>query len=170
MANRLALSDNAQRALPYWSAIMGAAASHSTTAQLWAAIRAASETWGNIGKGPTLRGVSELRGIANSIIRASDQIMGLPESKRLLGAQVVRAPWARSPGQQRVSPMYQVRFLHTFTQGGETVQQWRTTSFEGRLPRTIGDLRQLVESDAESLADDYDVQHLDASNIQLLSV
>lgn len=164
------LSQAANDALPYWSAIRGAAVNHLTTAQLWAAIREVQEQYGTIGHGPTVQGISVLRGIAGAIVQTGDELAKLPDSKGLRALTVARAPWARSLGQQRANPRYQVQFQHTFQIGEEQTTQWRTIMFDGRLPQTVGELRSQIEEDVQNLSDDYNVAHIDATSFQLMSV
>lgn len=170
MARSTSLSEAEIRALPYWSAIRNAAAQHQTTAVLWENIRDIQERYGGVAPGPTVQGVSQLRGIAGSIVRTADELAGLPDTKTLRGFTIPRAPWARPTAVQRANPRYQVQFQHTFSTGEDEVTQWRTITFEGRLPRTVGDLREQLDQDVLSLSDDYNVEHLDASNFQISSV
>lgn len=170
MARNTSLTQAAIDALPYWSAIRNAAANHLTTQQLWEGIRAVQETYGTIGRGPTVQGISALRGVAGSITRSAEHFATLADSKSLRAVTITRAPWARTPGAQRANPAYQVQFLHTFNVGDEQQQQWRTIMFEGRLPRTVGELREQIDQDVLSLSDDYDVEHVDATDFQIVSV
>lgn len=170
MARNTSLSTAAIDALPYWSAVRNAAANHLTTQQLWESIRVLQEQYGTIGRGPTVQGISALRGIAGAIVRSADEFAALPDTKTLRGFSITRAPWSRPIGQQRGNPMYQVQFLHTFSLNGDEQSAWRTIAFDGRLPRTVGELREQVDQDAESMADDYDVEHLGVDNISIWSV
>lgn len=170
MARNTALSEAAIAALPYWSAVRNAAANHLTTQQLWESIREVQERFGTVGHGPTVQGISQLRGIAGAIVRTGDELARLPDTKTLRGFTVVRAPWARPTAAQRANPAYQVQFQHRFSIGGEESTQWRTIMFEGRLPRTVGELREQLDQDVLSLSDDYDVEHLDATDFQIVSV
>lgn len=170
MAPSTSLSQAAIDALPYWSAVRNAAATHRTTQQLWESIRALQAEYGTIGSGPTVQGISALRGIAGQIERTSREFEALADNKGTRGLTITRAPWARSPGQQRADPRYQVSFLHTFQIGEEQSTQWRSVMFDGRLPRTVGELREQLDQDIESMSDDYDVEHIGASNFQIMSV
>lgn len=170
MARNTSLSKAAIAALPYWSDIRNAAVEHLTTQVLWESIRATVERYGAIGRGPTVQGISELRGIAGAIVRTSAELNALPDTKTLRGVSITRAPWARPTSVQRADPRYQVQFVHTFKVGDDEQSQWRTIMFEGRLPRTVGELREQLDQDVLSLSDDYDVEHLDASDFQLVSV
>jgi hypothetical protein len=170
MARNTSLSAAAIAALPYWSDIRNAAANHLTTEVLWQSIRDTVERYGVIGSGPTVQGVSQLRGVAGAIVRSADELASLPDSKVIKALSIVRAPWARSPSVQRADPRYQIQFVHTFKVGEQEQSQWRTIMFEGRLPRTVGDLREQVDQDVLSLSDDYDVEHIDASDFQIVSV
>jgi hypothetical protein len=167
---RPVLSQAAKDALPYWGEIRNAAANHLTTQQLWQSIRFAQERLGSQGYGPTLLGVSELRGRAGAIQRAADELAAASPRKNLTGRYVTQAPWARSTAVQRVDPKYQATFAHQSLKDGEQVTTWRSVIFSGQLPPTIGAFQQAIDEDAIALADDYDEEHVGVSDIQLLAI
>lgn len=170
MAMRDGLTEAGVRALPYWSAVRNAAVNHTTTVQLWDAIRAVQARYGGDGPGPSVRGISELRGIAGGIVRHSDRLFGLAPGKTLRGTVIGRAPWARPMRQQAANPIYQVQFRHTFKEGEDVQQTWRTITFSGKLPRTAGEFQDQIDADIENMSDAYGVEHLDAGQFQIMSV
>jgi hypothetical protein len=167
-SNQLTQAETA--ALAYWPQIEYAARSGLNTADLWATIRDAAEELGLSSPGVTIQGVSGLRSRAVAIQRREETFAGLADSKRLTGRDVGTAPWSRSPGERRALPKFQVRFEHTFNQAGEQRTEWRTALFEGKLPRTAGELRALVEGDAVQLGNKYGVEHIGIDSLQLLAV
>lgn len=165
-----ALSEAALRALAYWPQIEWAAANHLTTADLWANIHAAADELGLSSPGAPLQGVNELRAMATRIQAASARLNTAPPTNRLRAEYRALAPWSRSQRQMNTSPMYSVRFAHTFMSNGEQITEWRTSVFNGRPPRTVGQLFELVDNDARNLAKDYGVEHLSADDLQLLLI
>lgn len=165
-----ALSPAAKSALAYWPQISRAAALGLTTADLWSDIREAAEDIGLASPGVTVQGVSQLRGMAAGIERTADRLARAADSRRLIGDFVATPPWARTPGERKAAAMFNVRFQHTVIRNGEEVTEWRTTKFSGRLPRTVGELRRLVEGDAVQLARKYPSEHVGVSGLQLFAV
>lgn len=158
------------KALAYWPQIEYAARNSLNTADLWAAIREAAADLGLESPGVSIQGVNGLRSLAVGIQRREDEFAQLADSKRLLGRMITDAPWSRSAGERKGLPKFQVRFEHTFTQSGETRTEWRTALFEGKLPRTVGELRALVGGDAVQLANKYGVEHVGAGSLQVLAI
>lgn len=164
------ISADARRALVYWGAISRAAVDNMTTADLWSAIRDEAERLGLASPGVTVRGVSELRGIAKRIEANAQDLAGMPRSRRLLGRLVTVVPWARPAAQRRVNPMVQVRFRHTFTVAGETHTEWRTSKVNAHTIRTVGDLQDQVDEDAELMARKYLTAHVGVSDIHAFAI
>lgn len=162
------LSPEATKALAYWGPISRAAADRMTTADLWSAIRDEADRLGLASPGVTVRGVSELRGVAGGIQRVSDQFNALPGHRVMRGTMAAEAPWSPAPGSRRTFPQYQVRFQHTYNHQGEQVTEWRTTMIPANLVRTVDDLRRAVAGDALQLARKYGVEHVDVSGLQPL--
>lgn len=165
-----ALSPAELRAYPYWGVISYAADTGLGTADLWSMIRDEAERLGLDSPGVTVQGVSGLRGRAGAITRTARALADAADSKRL-GSQFIAAPpWQRSGQERRAGRQYQARFLHTVTVNGVEQTEWRTTKFSGQLPRTVGDLRALAESDAIQIGRKYLGEHVAVSGIQLLEV
>lgn len=170
MAKNPTLSPAGRAALGYWPQIELAAAEGLTTADLWALIRDAADELGLSSPGVTVQGVSELRGIASGMQRRSGEIARLPDEKTLTGRLLTLAPWARSAGERKANPQYHVRYQHTTRQNGELVTEWRTSKFGGKFPGTLGDLRRLVEVDAQQLAKKYGVEHVGVDGLELWAI
>lgn len=164
------LSPAAQKALAYWQEIEYSAAHRLTTADTWSVIRNASEALGLESPGVTLQGINELRSLAVGVQRAARGFERLADSKRISGRDFVTAPWSRSLREQRALPKFQVRFQHTISVGGVESTAWRSSIYEGRPPRTAGELRRLVEGDAINLAKGYNGEHLGVDELQLFAV
>lgn len=164
------LTEQARAALPYWSAIWSSAVNRTTTKVLWDGIHAIKDEYNPDAKGPTVQGVNQLRGIASGIAATGRRLESLPGTRPLSVLGIQRAPWARSVGVQRSDPRYSIQFNHTFRVGEDTFTSWRTIQFEGRLPQTVGELRDQIDQDVESLADDYNVEHIEATDLQIMSV
>lgn len=164
------LSPAARKALAYWPQIEMAAAERMTTADLWSLLQDAAEEMGLESPGVTLRGVSELRGLATTIQASGRRLERLGDSAALSGQHVAEAPWSRSLAEQNALGIYQVRYQHTTLTADGPETNWRTSVFYGELPGTVGELRAAIEEDAGQLANKYGVDHVDFSNVQVLSV
>ena len=164
------LSPEGQAALPYWGVVEEAATKHWTTAKVWDALHAKAAEYGLESPGVTVRGISALRGVAGAIQARGQQLTNMTDSRPLLGRYWTQAPWARTPAEQRVNPMQQVRYQHTFIRDGQQVTVWRTSMLEGKAPRTVGELRAKVASDAVNIANKYGVESVGVGALQLLVV
>lgn len=164
------LSPHATAALAYWPQIQHAAATGMTTADMWATIRASAAELGLESPGVTVQGVSTLRGIASGIERTAASLNRADDGRRLISDMISTPPWSRGPGVRAADRVYQVRFQHTTLQDGQPSTDWRTVTFTGRLPRTVGELRQLAEGDAIQLARKYNGEHAGIDAMQLFAV
>lgn len=164
------LSDAARNALAYWPQIEYAAANRMPTAQLWDTLNAAAADLGLDTPGVTLQGVNELRHLATTIQASSARLERSDPSYRLEGNLVSEAPWSRSLAERDAMPMFQVRYQHTTVGPNGEETNWRTSTFHGQLPGTIGDLFDAIEEDAEHLADKYGHSHVGTGGHQVLSV
>lgn len=167
-SNRLTPAE--QRAMAFWPQIEEAARSGMTTKALWANIDRAAEELGTGRTGLTVQGVSGLRSKAVGIQRREGEFSRLADIKRISGTNFVVAPFARTPGEMRASPMFSVRFEHTTSKNGELSTAWRTSVFEGKPPATAGELRRMVRLDAEQMAKKYGLEDGGIDSLQLLSI
>lgn len=164
------LSDAAKKALVYWPQIEYAASAGLNTADLWSILRDTALEIGLSSPGVSILGVNQLRGLATQIQRNAREVAGLADSKRLLGRMISTPPWARHNTGRNVDPVFHVRYQHTFITNGEESTEWRSSRFGGKLPRTIGDLRQAIDFDAQQLATKYGVEHAGISDLQIFRV
>lgn len=164
------LTPDAVQAMRYWRWIEEAASLRMTTADLWAIIRDVAEEQGYSSPGVTLRGVSELRGIAGQIHGASNRLGRAEDYEHVTERHVAMPPWASQSAGQGPMTSYQVRFQHT-TLGPDGEQtNWRTSVFHGNLPATVGELRAAVGEDAEQFAEGYGQTHLGIGSLQVLVI
>jgi hypothetical protein len=164
------LSDEARAALAYWPTIEHAAANHLPTADLWAALNGAAAELGLDSPGVTLQGVNTIRSLATQIQATSARLERTDPTYRMEGNLISEAPWGRSLAERDAMPMFQVRYQHTTVGPNGEETNWRTSTFHGQLPRTVGDLLEAIEEDAEHLADKYGHSHGGTSAHQVLSI
>ena len=164
------LSPDGRKAMAYWAQIDRAVTDRMTTADLWSLIRDAAEEQGLASPGVTIRGVSEVRGVAAGRLRASDYLARLEPHMAITDRAWSEAPWSRPLGQQSALPIFHVRYQHT-TLGpeGETTT-WRTSVLNGSLPATMGDLQSILDEDTSELSRKYGVEHVAYGAIQILAV
>lgn len=162
---------NRNPALAYWGEIEYAAANRFTTADLWASLRQAASNLGLESPGVTLAQVNELRHLATGIQAGSRRLERIDPSSSITDARLIaEAPWSRSLAERSALPMYQVRYQHTIDGPNGVETAWRTSTFKGALPRTLGDLLDAIGEDAENLADKYGGAHVGVSSMQILAV
>lgn len=164
------LSPAVQKALAYWGVIELAAEARATTADMWSWIRDAAEELGKASPGVTVQAVSYLRGVAGQIQERARLFDALADSRRVTGRYVSTPPWARALAAQRALPMFQVRYRHTFLNQGVEQTEWRTSMFQGRVNHTAGQLRQLIDLDAENMARKYGMEHVGVSDLQVMAI
>lgn len=164
------LSDQARKAMTYWGEIQAAASEGMTTADLWSLIQDAAEEMGLESPGVTIRGVSELRGLAGRIIASGRTFATAGPEISLSGRDWAEAPWSRPLAEQNALGIWQVRFQHTTLGPDGPETQWRTSVFTGSVPGTVGELRSALEEDAQAMATKYGVGHIGFDNVQLLVV
>lgn len=154
----------------YWGVVENAARNGLGTAEVWTAIREHASTLGRQTPGITAQDVSRLRGEAGGIIRA-ERTLGAARPDQSIGADMIAQPFfGRSLDVQNTLPIYQVRFQHELDVNGERQTLWRTVTFRGSRPPTVGQLADAVEQDAAELAESYGQTHLGIGSMQLLAV
>lgn len=154
----------------YWGVVEGAARQGLGTAAIWDAIREHAAALGLESPGVTAQDVSRLRGQAGGIIRA-ENALGRAPAQQGIGAEMIATPWfGRTLDRQNAMPVYQARFEHTVLRDGVEVTEWRTVTFRGALPATVGALADAVDLDAAQMADNYGVEHLGVGTISLMAV
>lgn len=164
------LDPRARAALGYWGVIEQAAREGHTTAELWNNIRTVAESYGYERPGVSAAGVSILRGLAGGIQARGAQFAQLTDGRRVYSTLWADAPWSRPLGEQRANPMFSVRFQHSYRQGEELLTEWRTVSQIGRPPRTAGEIRAFVESQALNMARKYNMEHEGTDELQLFRI
>lgn len=156
--------------LAYWGNIQQSVAARANTADLWAAVRAASPAEGVALKGVRITDMNTLRSIAASQQRSITGTSGLLPSQVLTGDVIGRDLSSRSPQDQLAAPRWIVRFEHDVTVEGQLLTLWRSSVFEGILPATKGDLQNQLEADAQALADDYGTTHIGIGRFSIAAV
>lgn len=154
----------------YWGVVEGAARAGANTQQVWEAIRQHAATLGLESPGITAQDVSRLRGEAGGIIRAGNRLERARPDQGITSDLISRPYFGRTEDRQNAAAMYQVRFQHTVEANGEQQTLWRTVTFRGALPATVGGLADLVEQDAAEMAEGYGQTHLGIESMQLMAV
>lgn len=164
------LSPDARGAMRYWSVIESAARLRATTADLWAAINDAAAEQGLSSPGVSLRGVNELRSYAAQQQNAADYLERSDRSAPIEAGHIGPAPWAREGAEYASVERWQITYLHTTLDNGVERTDWRTSMFTGTMPGTVGDLMDQLDLDAETLADEYELEHVGVSSVTILRV
>lgn len=148
------LSDQQRLALGrYWPQILGGAVRGSTTADLFGDIRARAGELGLSTVGVGANVISTLRGYAGRMLTAAAAFNKAPDTAAMTAKLLAEAPWARSLNVQNASPMYHAIISHTIqVDDGSTITKNQTLVFPGALPPTVGDLRSLIQTEAQLLA------------------
>lgn len=159
-----------QRTMAYWGAIEGATRNGATTAEVWQAVRDAASSLGYDSHGATIQDIAKLRSRAVSMVRADRALERSANNEAVRAETFAVAPYARDLAERNTTAMYQVRIQHTTETDGRIETNFRTITFTGSLPSTIGELRDQVEQDAEAMADQYHVAHVSVSGISILAI
>ncbi len=137
----------------YWSEIYGGAAQRLSTSDLFSNIRDRAAELGLPSVGVGAAAISTLRGYASGMIRAAAALNSADPSAPLSSDHLAVAPWSRPVTQQNLTPIYQVGISHTVQQDDGSVTTVRNTiTITGQLPPTVGELRDLLTSEAALLA------------------
>lgn len=166
------LTPGAQRGLRYFGAIRGAVAGHASTADIWGAIRGASESFGVETAGIDVQAVNVLRSYATQMRNAQERLSAAPDFHAIEGAHVADAPWSRPLERRNALGMWQAQFEHVTVSDGVESRDIRTVIFNGPLPGdgSVGALRDAVEGDAVELANKYETEHVSIGDITLIAV
>ena len=156
--------------LAFWGSIQSAVSQRASTADLWAAVRAAADAEGASLGGASAIDLGQLRSIAASQRNAMEDFSRARITDPLTSDLIAQDVSARGLQEQNLAPRFIVRFEHDVTVEGQLQTLWRSSIFEGSLPATKSDLMNAVEGDAQALADDYDVTHIGIGRIQISAV
>lgn len=159
-----------QLLLAYWGNIQSAVSQRASTQDLWSAVRDAAATEGVQLKGVSAIDMNLLRSIAAEQQRSMQTLASAPLSQAIDPSMIARDVSARDQAAQNLAPAWLVRFEHQVLVEGETVTQWRTSTFEGFLPATKADLLDQVGNDAIAMADDYGTTHVGVGAVQISAV
>lgn len=159
-----------QQLLAYWGNIQSAVSQRASTQDLWTAVRDAAATEGVSLKGVSAIDMNLLRSIAAGQQRATQALSSAPMNQAIDPSMIARDVSARDQASQNLAPAWLVRFEHQVLIEGETVTQWRTSTFEGFLPGTKAGLLNIVNADAVAMADDYGITHVGVGAVQISAV
>jgi hypothetical protein len=135
--------------MAYWGSIQNAVSARASTADVWAAIRAAQAAEPGGGGGVSVQGVNEVRAAAARLRNASENFTQARDfaertgiTQAIEGTMMSTAPWSREPQVLSTLADYQVRFETLLTTpAGEQASAWVTARFPtGQLPVTVGEL------------------------------
>lgn len=166
------LTPGAKAGLRYFGAIQGAVDRRASTADIWAAIRGASESFGVETAGIDVKAVNVLRSYAADIRNKTENLTAAPDFHAIDGSHISTAPWARPLEQRDAIGKWQARFEHVTLDDGVISRDYRTVIFSGQLPGdgSVGTLRSEVESDAAELANKYNLEHVGIGDITLMAI
>src|SRR5215468_6295636 len=145
----MALSDAGRAALAYWGTIQAGVSQRMSTADLWAAIRAAQALEPGGGGKVTIQGVNEIRSAAAQIRNASESFGNARDfadrygiDQAITSEMMSTAPWSREQQSLQTLADYQVRFEARMTSplGTEFTQTLTALFPNGSLPATTGEL------------------------------
>lgn len=154
------LTPGQRRATQYWKSIEAVTLAGGSTQELWAAINAHAQALGYESAGISIFDVNALRSRAVANRGALQNLDALGPDDLITGPAIGRAPWERDLNRQNALPMWQVSFEHHIRVDGEDVTIWRSTMFQGSVPRTRRELELALDEDAERMADEYGQEHV----------
>lgn len=163
-------TEGQRKLLLYWGNIQQSARSRASTAELWAAVRAAAKADNNPLSGVRATDMNVLRSIATAQGRAGNAFQGARIDSVIDSTMIARDLSSRDQQSQNLAPRFLVRFEHDVTINGALTTLWRTSTVDGSLPTTKGDVLSMVERDAQAMADDYGVTHVGVGRVEIVGV
>lgn len=139
------------RLLAYWGEIQSGVSQRVSTADLWSIVRDAAAAEGRPLSGVSAIDMNLLRSIAAEQQRTMRDLGALRPDQGLDASVIARDVSARPLAEQALAPQFLVRFEHDLIVEGELMTVWRTSTFDGALPPTSGDLRNALELDAQQM-------------------
>lgn len=168
MPNALGVPD---RAMFFWGPIQEVANAHGTVTQMWDTIRAVVQSMGWQSPGVGATDISRLWTAAVRVRESAAQFNAATPTESMAASFLADAPWARPVQIQNLSEKYLVRFTHeTADDNGVVTSDIKSAYINGPLPPTVGDLLDVIDEDAEEMADKYGRTHVGASVLEILRV
>lgn len=161
------LRPGAAKLLPLLGDIQAGAAAHDTTAALWQRVQDAAASQGYDISGASALDLGQLRSWAASNVYAQEALAKAGASTSLDASMIGRELYTTPGTIEGRQQLYNVRFLHTVIENGVEINIWRTSQFTGLLPPTKDQLEQLMDSDAQQLADEYNQAHVSIGSISI---
>jgi hypothetical protein len=166
------LSDTQRQVLGQWwtLAMSGAYGGFLTTDVIAAAADLARQAGGSLSF-TDAGALSTLYGYARRMSNASDALANAAGTDVIDPSVIGVPPWAREQQAMNTTPIWHVSYDFTSVGAdGSMTTDVRTSVFDMALPQTIGALQAAIESDAESLANKYNVSLVQASLKEILAV
>jgi hypothetical protein len=166
------LTDSVKQALgEWWSLTYAAGYGGYTTTDT---VVVANELAGQEGRSLTFSengAIATLYGYARRMFNASQVVQGLRPQDVIIPEAVSTPPWARDEREQATLPIWHVHFNFTYSDDlGDVFTERKVSIFRMMLPDTIGELQDLVNSDAEALAGKYHVTLVNSEVMEIHSV
>lgn len=137
--------------LAYWGPIQSAVSERVSTADLWTRVRDSAASEGVVLRGVSALDMNRLRSIAASQRESMRTFQSSRVDQAITGRMIATDISARPLQDQALAPSWIVRFEQDLVVEGELQTVWRSDTFDGSLPATVGDLRAQLEVDAEQL-------------------
>src|SRR6266536_4150982 len=142
----------------YWKVAEAAARLGSTTYELWQGLRSAQEAAGLPSIGVSVGAISRLRGQAGAIVRAASEYEAARRDQAVTPSMVGLWPTARPIEVRNTSPETLVRGTRSYVEGGVTLTSHFTFKYGSLIGLSVGEVADLVATDADTLADGHDQQ------------
>lgn len=158
-------------ALQFLGVARGAVAGRASTAEFYQALKDAAATFPGDQSIPTFRAANQLRSAAVQMRNAADAFQSAPAETAITPDRIGVAPYARSLAEQAAAPIFTVGInLHLAdNETGEITSQYTQVRFTG-VAMTKGNLLELVQQDAEALADNYGMAYAGHDVLELVAV
>lgn len=166
------LNDAQTSALADWWNLLRAEASLGTTVTDVQVVAAA--TAANAGRSLTFEestAIAVLYGYARRLDNAATAFQGADLADTITPDLIGIPPWARDQQVMNTAPIWHSTFEFTYIdQAGNQQTDFRTSVFTMTLPSTVGELTDALQSDAEAMAQKYEVTLVGINPIELLAV
>lgn len=161
------LRPGAAKLLPLLGDIQAGAAAHDTTADLWARVQTAAAEQGYDISGANALDLGQLRSWAATNAYAAEALNNAGSTASLDASMIGRELYPMAGIAGGVQSLYNVRFLQTVIENGVEIDLWRTSQIRGLLPPTKDQLAEMMDSDAQQLADEYNQTHVGISSLSI---
>jgi cytosine/adenosine deaminase-related metal-dependent hydrolase len=139
----------------------------ASTSDLWQAVRDAAASQGFELTGVNAVDMGQLRAFAVANRNAAEAFNSAVAGTSLDAGMMGQELYYTASNRPDSLALYNVRFMHTVIEDGVEIDLQRTDQIRGILPATKDQLMQMLDSDAQILADEYNQSHVSIGDVTI---